>query len=60
MADQLVVWLALTGGRVRIPAVTAHVETHCDLLADFGSDIRLEPAGDAGGTLVASGRLGRR
>ncbi|MHB9288888.1 RNA 3'-terminal phosphate cyclase [Halobacteriales archaeon Cl-PHB] len=60
MADQLVVWLALTGGRVRIPAVTAHVETHCDLLAAVGSDVRLEPAGDAGGTLVASGRLGGR
>ena len=35
MADQLVPFLALAGGRVRIPHVTDHVETHLDLVREF-------------------------
>ncbi|MFA9417145.1 RNA 3'-terminal phosphate cyclase [Natrinema sp. HArc-T2] len=42
MADQLLVILALAGGRVRVPAVTDHVETGCALLEDVGVDVRLE------------------
>jgi RNA 3'-terminal phosphate cyclase (ATP) len=42
LADQLLPFLALAGGRVRVPAVTDHVETHTDLLRQFGHDIRLD------------------
>ncbi|QCW03000.1 RNA 3'-terminal phosphate cyclase [Natrinema pallidum] len=42
MADQLLVCLALAGGRMRIPAVTDHVETRCTLLEAFGVDVGLE------------------
>ncbi|ELY80951.1 RNA 3'-terminal phosphate cyclase [Natrinema gari] len=42
MADQLLVFLALAGGRIRVPAVTAHVATRCDLLASFGAGIDRE------------------
>jgi RNA 3'-terminal phosphate cyclase (ATP) len=49
-ADQLMVFLALAGGRVRIPAATAHVRTNLDVIAAFGSDIRLDRQPD--GTLV--------
>nr|WP_230198595.1 RNA 3'-terminal phosphate cyclase [Halopiger goleimassiliensis] len=36
MADQLLVFLALAGGQVRVPAVTDHVAASCDLLESFG------------------------
>lgn len=52
MADQLLVLLALVGGRVRIPTVTPHVETNLDLITTFGSDMRLERGSD-GGVVVA-------
>ncbi|KAB1197336.1 MULTISPECIES: RNA 3'-terminal phosphate cyclase [Haloferax] len=39
MADQLLVWVALAGGRVRIPAVTEHVRTNLDVIRAFGYDI---------------------
>ncbi|NUC74647.1 RNA 3'-terminal phosphate cyclase [Haloterrigena sp. SYSU A558-1] len=42
MADQLLVFLALAGGRVRIPAVTDHVATSRELLEAFGADIALD------------------
>ncbi|OLZ39923.1 RNA 3'-terminal-phosphate cyclase [Natrinema saccharevitans] len=51
MADQLLVFLALAGGRVRIPAVTDHVDTRCDLLEAFGAEIDLE---DDGATTLVS------
>jgi RNA 3'-terminal phosphate cyclase (ATP) len=41
MADQLLVFLALAGGRLCIPQVTDHVRTNLDVLAAFGSDISL-------------------
>ncbi|ADB62081.1 RNA 3'-phosphate cyclase [Haloterrigena turkmenica DSM 5511] len=47
MADQLLVFLALAGGRVRIPAVTDHVATSRELLEAFGADLRLELERDA-------------
>ncbi|WP_306053471.1 RNA 3'-terminal phosphate cyclase [Natronococcus wangiae] len=42
MGDQLLVYLALAGGRVRLPAVTDHVETSRELLASFGLETVLE------------------
>ncbi|WP_137289003.1 RNA 3'-terminal phosphate cyclase [Natronorubrum halophilum] len=45
MADQLLVFLALAGGRVRIPAVTDHVVASRALLAEFGATIALETEG---------------
>lgn len=39
MADQLLVLLALAGGRIRIPQFTDHVRTNLDLIGAFGSDI---------------------
>jgi RNA 3'-terminal phosphate cyclase (ATP) len=35
LADQLVVFLALAGGRISVPAVTEHVQTSLDLLSAF-------------------------
>ncbi|WP_394739119.1 RNA 3'-terminal phosphate cyclase [Natronococcus roseus] len=42
MSDQLLVFLALAGGRVRIPRVSDHVETSRALLEAFGREIDLE------------------
>ncbi|WP_312911925.1 RNA 3'-terminal phosphate cyclase [Natronosalvus caseinilyticus] len=39
LADQLLDFLVLGGGRLRIPAVTDHVETSLRLLEAFGSDL---------------------
>lgn len=44
-ADQLVVFLALAGGRVAIPEVTEHVRTGVDLVGEFGFPVTVE-AGD--------------
>jgi len=52
MADQLLVALALAGGRVRIPTLTDHVRTNLDLLAQFDSDIESDRRAD--GTLVVA------
>ncbi|QLG63991.1 RNA 3'-terminal phosphate cyclase [Halorarum salinum] len=54
MADQVMVFLALAGGRVRVPTVTAHVRANLDLLDAFGSDLRLVRRGDGTATLTAS------
>lgn len=43
MADQLLVLLALAGGEIRIPRMTAHVRTNLNLVAAFGSDIEAAP-----------------
>ncbi|AFZ73874.1 RNA 3'-terminal phosphate cyclase [Natronobacterium gregoryi] len=42
MADQLLVYLAIAGGRVRIPAVTDHVESSLELLGEMGVEATLE------------------
>ena len=57
MADQLMPLLALVGGRVRIPAVSAHVETNLDVIRAFGSDLRLDRQADRTAVLEASGLL---
>lgn len=46
MADQLVPYLALGGGTVRIPAVTDHVETAIDLVAAFGLSVEVDDGAD--------------
>ncbi|WP_049986352.1 RNA 3'-terminal phosphate cyclase [Halobellus rufus] len=42
LGDQLVVWLALAGGRVRIPRVTDHVRTNVAVVRAFGYDVSIE------------------
>lgn len=46
LADQLLVVLAIAGGRVAVPAVTDHVETSIELLASFGVRVAVEDDGD--------------
>lgn len=40
-ADQLVIGLALAGGRVRPAAITDHVRTNCAVARAFGHDVRV-------------------
>ncbi|ELZ03906.1 RNA 3'-terminal phosphate cyclase [Natrialba asiatica] len=47
MADQLLVFLSIAGGRVRVPAATDHVETSCALLESFGVPVEKRPENDA-------------
>jgi len=54
MADQLMVFLALSGGRLHILEVTPHVAANLDLLNTFGSDMTLERLCDGTLTVVAS------
>jgi RNA 3'-terminal phosphate cyclase (ATP) len=44
-ADQLLVFLAMAGGEVHVPAETDHVATCRDLLAAFGFETTLETSG---------------
>ncbi|MFB6080656.1 MAG: RNA 3'-terminal phosphate cyclase [Haloferacaceae archaeon] len=45
-ADQVLPFLALAGGRMRIPEATEHVETGTGLLAAFGFEASVERDGD--------------
>lgn len=49
LADQLVPFLSLVGGAVRIPAVTDHVESAVAVARTFGFDVRIDesPSGSA-------------
>lgn len=51
LADQLLIFIALAGGRVVIPEETSHVTTSLDLLDSFGFDVSLKPH-TSGGYLV--------
>lgn len=42
LADQLLPFIALAGGRVHTPTATNHVETHVDLLQQFGYDVTID------------------
>jgi RNA 3'-terminal phosphate cyclase (ATP) len=53
LADQLVIPLALAGGSVRIPRLTAHVRTNRDLVATFGYDLAVDETTD-GGVVLSS------
>jgi RNA 3'-terminal phosphate cyclase (ATP) len=52
MADQLVGFLALAGGEVRIPAVTDHVASNVALVNAFGADVELDRDGAGDGALL--------
>ncbi len=54
MSDQLLVLLAVAGGRVRVPAVTDHLEAGCELLSEFGADVGLDRADETTVVSVAS------
>jgi RNA 3'-terminal phosphate cyclase (ATP) len=54
MADQIMIFLALAGGRVRIPAVTAHVRTNLEVLDAFESDVCLDESDTGALTLEAT------
>ncbi|AFK18129.1 RNA 3'-terminal phosphate cyclase [Haloferax mediterranei ATCC 33500] len=47
MADQLLVWVALVGGRVRIPEVTEHVRTNLDVIRAFGYEVDVRDEGES-------------
>lgn len=53
LADQLVIFLALAGGRVRAPRATDHVASSVELVEQFGFTVELAPAGDEAVTLTA-------
>jgi RNA 3'-terminal phosphate cyclase (ATP) len=42
LADQLLVYLALAGGRIVVPRLTDHVETNLAVLDEFGYDLSVE------------------
>ncbi|WP_276254663.1 RNA 3'-terminal phosphate cyclase [Halomontanus rarus] len=42
MADQLLVFLALAGGHIRVPTVTDHVDSSLDLLASMGMEVAID------------------
>lgn len=48
-ADQVLIFLALAGGRVAVPELTDHVATSRALLSAFGLDVAVD---EAGGTVV--------
>lgn len=47
LADQLLVFLALAGGRLAVPELTAHVTSSLDLLSEFGLDVSVDTAADS-------------
>lgn len=53
MADQIVPYLALAGGRALISRVTPHTTTHIDVLSAFGFDVRLEGKTIVGASVTA-------
>jgi len=42
MADQLLVFIAICGGAVKIPEITPHVQTNVEVIRRFGFDIDME------------------
>ncbi|WP_123537595.1 RNA 3'-terminal phosphate cyclase [Halosimplex salinum] len=47
LADQLLVFLGLAGGRVAVPGVSDHLSSSLDLLATFGQDVSVDDSGPA-------------
>jgi RNA 3'-terminal phosphate cyclase (ATP) len=54
MADQLLVFLAVVGGVLAVPAVTDHVRTSVELLAAFGYDVAVEESGETDGAVLTA------
>lgn len=52
LADQVIPFLSLAGGRVSIPEITNHVESAVDLVDAFGFHVEIEPRAD--GALLVS------
>ena len=52
LADQLVPYLAVRGGSVRIPAVTDHVEHAVSVARSFGFDVAIDRDEDRDGAMV--------
>jgi RNA 3'-terminal phosphate cyclase (ATP) len=57
LADQLLPFLAMVGGTVTVPGLTAHVESGLELLARFGCDVAVEE-GEGRVRLRAAGLAG--
>ncbi|MFB6070291.1 MAG: RNA 3'-terminal phosphate cyclase [Halanaeroarchaeum sp.] len=55
LADQVVPFLALAGGRVRIPELSEHVRTAVDLVRDFDLSVRITDVDGPGVVLEAPG-----
>lgn len=54
LADQLLIPLAIAGGRIRVPAMTDHIETNLEVIEAFGYDIEADPSADGGVEIVSS------
>ncbi|QSG07385.1 RNA 3'-terminal phosphate cyclase [Halapricum desulfuricans] len=54
MADQLLAFLVIAGGRVAVPELTDHVRTHRSLLSEFGYDVSID-SGDETVLLTSAG-----
>jgi RNA 3'-terminal phosphate cyclase (ATP) len=48
LGDQLLLWVALAGGRVRLPRVTDHVRSNASTVRAFGYDLSVEHDGQGG------------
>lgn len=59
LADQLIPYLAIGGGRIRIPQVTDHVETHLSLVSEFDFSVTLERLENGEAILEADGNAGQ-
>lgn len=46
MADQLIVFLAILGGRITIPEVTDHVQTSLEVVKKFGRKVEMKRDGE--------------
>lgn len=60
MGDQLLVVLAIGGGRIRAPALTAHMETSAELIAEFGIDLEVHRRRDDTVVVEAEGGVTRK
>ena len=57
LADQLLVFLAISGGRLRIPSVTDHVAAAVDLLASFDRELSVGRPEAASGSPASDERV---
>ncbi|MFB6144951.1 MAG: RNA 3'-terminal phosphate cyclase [Candidatus Nanohaloarchaea archaeon] len=42
MADQLMIFLAIAGGKIVVPEITSHIETNLSVLEKFGRGLEVE------------------
>jgi RNA 3'-terminal phosphate cyclase (ATP) len=48
LGDQLLLWVALAGGELRLPRVTDHVRTNAETIRAFGYGLRVGDGGESG------------